>query len=457
MRWVLDVIAVALVGYVGACAPPMELSRGAVLREVAARYRRFYPAAGDPDPARDAGLLAPRFGAPAIVAEGGAFTVEVMERGGPVAVRARLARSDLADADLARCLDGAAVPGCWALDLAEVAREPVAGGAQAVTLAARAREAVPPGGFDLALASSVDAPARAPRAVWIEAVDPAAPRPLHVVQLSDLHVGARRHDAPARLARVLAEVNALAPDLVIVTGDLVEDGEDRTEVERAQAMLRTVGAPVLAVMGGHDVGTSFSARVHRSYGRGWENHARAFGPTLLQSTTLGGWDFVGFDTGPTTGAAVLDRGVAPSTVDALRGALDEARRDGRRGVVLFSHAPSRSSSWNRDRGLGRGWFGRMRWGGPAVEAAMLEAAGGGQRVLHLAGHTHWSDVFVAEPARDGRLRFARAPLAPSTRAALITTQSTTKSGYPLKHGARGFGYAELFLDEDLRLLRHQYP
>jgi hypothetical protein len=103
----------------------------------------------------------------------------------------------------------------------------------------------------------------------------------------------------------------------------------------------------------------------------------------------------------------------------------------------------------------------MRWGGDAFEALLLDAARDGQRVLHLSGHTHWSDVFEAEEGPRG-LRFARRAPSPcpteiAARAALINTQSATRSGYPLKRSARGWGFSELLLDGDeARLVRHRY-
>src|SRR5262249_37521544 len=52
---------------IGSCARPLPVHDSRwVLREVGARFREFYPAAGDPDLGRDAALLRPRFGLPAI-------------------------------------------------------------------------------------------------------------------------------------------------------------------------------------------------------------------------------------------------------------------------------------------------------------------------------------------------------------------------------------------------------
>jgi hypothetical protein len=125
----------------------------------------------------------------------------------------------------------------------------------------------------------------------------------------------------------------------------------------------------------------------------------------------------------------------------------------------MSHAPSRSSLFDDDRGLTRGNFGQMRWGGDAFEAMLLDAAARGQRVVHLAGHTHWSDVYVSG---DGPFGFARWP-APSpcwrtipAAVALVTTQSASQAGWPLRTSAHGHGFAELMLDDGVGVAHHRY-
>ena len=53
----------------------------------------------------------------------------------------------------------------------------------------------------------------------IELASPKVGHPLRLVQVSDVHVGSR---GPGFLPRVVRRVNALAPDAVLVTGDLVD-------------------------------------------------------------------------------------------------------------------------------------------------------------------------------------------------------------------------------------------
>jgi 3',5'-cyclic AMP phosphodiesterase CpdA len=72
-------------------------------------------------------------------------------------------------------------------------------------------------------------------------------RLLHV---SDLHVGAHEErDVEEQLRRL---VERLEPQLVVASGDLSHRGRPE-QLERAAAFLRSLGPPVLAVPGNHDI------------------------------------------------------------------------------------------------------------------------------------------------------------------------------------------------------------
>ncbi|MFZ0342685.1 MAG: metallophosphoesterase, partial [Gaiellaceae bacterium] len=72
-------------------------------------------------------------------------------------------------------------------------------------------------------------------------------RLLHV---SDLHTGTHEEqEVEHALARLVAQ---LEPQLVVASGDLAHRGR-RQELERAAALLRSLGPPVLAVPGNHDL------------------------------------------------------------------------------------------------------------------------------------------------------------------------------------------------------------
>ena len=70
-----------------------------------------------------------------------------------------------------------------------------------------------------------------------------------IAQISDLHFGAERPDVVAGLLRDLEEV---APDLVVVSGDLTQRAR-RSEFIAARAFLDRISCPRLVVPGNHDI------------------------------------------------------------------------------------------------------------------------------------------------------------------------------------------------------------
>ena len=433
-----------------------------MLQRIAADYRQFFPADGDPVPQRDAGLLRPRFGLPALVAVGEPFTVELLERGTPAALRLALVRGDLNAAQAARCVAASAAPaeGCFPLRVLDERREAVVVSASApaaarLLLTVQPAAAVPPHGYDLYLESAVDAPVRAPRSVWLRSPVPET-RPLRVAHLTDLHLGKGHADLRANLARIVAEVNAGQPDLVVVTGDLANRGTRCDLLAEARELLLGVQAPVVAVVGNHDLGFGPTPMLTTRYGAGWANFARAFHPYLMFSLRLGGWEFVGFDSGPSViSPRVLVRGLADDTIAALAETLATAHQQQRRGVVLFSHAPSRAALTTRGDPAHVGLFGRMRRGATAFEGVLLDAAPELQ-VIHLAGHTHWSDLFEATaPPGQRPVRFHRwaadalSPCVQPLRGqvSLITTQSASHTTFPYRRNGQGYGFTWLLLGE----------
>ncbi len=80
-------------------------------------------------------------------------------------------------------------------------------------------------------------------------------RPLKLVQLADTHAG--RDMSPDRLSRIVAGVNRLRPDVVVMTGDYISGNPDNwtlAETADAIAPLTDLKAPlgVFAVVGNHD-------------------------------------------------------------------------------------------------------------------------------------------------------------------------------------------------------------
>jgi 3',5'-cyclic AMP phosphodiesterase CpdA len=74
--------------------------------------------------------------------------------------------------------------------------------------------------------------------------------PLRILQVSDLHTGT--HEEPEVEAGLRRVVGELQPELVIVSGDITHRNR-REEHEHAGAFLRSLGPPLLAVPGNHDI------------------------------------------------------------------------------------------------------------------------------------------------------------------------------------------------------------
>ena len=86
-----------------------------------------------------------------------------------------------------------------------------------------------------------------------------------LVHLSDLHFGRERPDLIPPLLRA---VEALAPDLVAVSGDLTQRARSR-EFRAARGFLDALAAPVLVVAGNHDVPLHLPLRRLLAPWQGW--------------------------------------------------------------------------------------------------------------------------------------------------------------------------------------------
>jgi len=72
---------------------------------------------------------------------------------------------------------------------------------------------------------------------------------LRILHLSDVHFGS---EEPDLVAAVLASIPQLAPDLIVVSGDITQRGRLR-EFRRAREFLAALGFPYLVIPGNHDI------------------------------------------------------------------------------------------------------------------------------------------------------------------------------------------------------------
>lgn len=152
---------------------------------------------------------------------------------------------------------------------------------------------------------------------------PAQAPPMRVVLISDLHV-AGPETPPSRLARIVAQINALEPDLVLIAGDFEQERTITTRIydaAEATAPLAALRARygVVAVLGNHDYA-------------GWHKtdlppYLAKAGITLLRNTAT--------RRGPLTIAGADD----PYHGELRVHALDRAARALPGPTVVLSHTP----------------------------------------------------------------------------------------------------------------------
>lgn len=218
-------------------------------------------------------------------------------------------------------------------------------------------------------------------------------RPVRIALLSDIHIGTAAM-GPERLSRIVGQVNALKPDLVVIAGDFIFGHDPRGAAKLGPAMigpLRELRAPlgVTAVLGNHDYWTGPQAVRDQLAGAGvtvLENDAGPRGPIALGGI---GDDFSGH-----------------ADVDAT---IRAARAIGR-PIVLVTHSPDVAPDLPADA-----------------------------RLL-LAGHTHCGQVLVfghnVAPAVSRYGARYRCGLVREGARTVIVTAGLGTSGVPFRLGAR---------------------
>jgi predicted MPP superfamily phosphohydrolase len=105
---------------------------------------------------------------------------------------------------------------------------------------------------------------------------------LRVAQLSDIHVGPGT--SPEVIRDAVAQANAFAPDLVVLTGDFVS--RSPAEVEGVRALLAGLSAPTFAVLGNHDVTVNPSGTRDALRANGYEVLENAWTQLWLRGAPL---------------------------------------------------------------------------------------------------------------------------------------------------------------------------
>lgn len=96
-----------------------------------------------------------------------------------------------------------------------------------------------------------------------------------IAQVSDVHFGERRHDHEL-VTRCLSLLDAAAPDLILVAGDLTGEGYPEQYAE-AMRFLDRLPAPWFAIPGNHDERNVGWRTYERLIGERWHRHDVDFG------------------------------------------------------------------------------------------------------------------------------------------------------------------------------------
>ncbi len=144
-----------------------------------------------------------------------------------------------------------------------------------------------------------------------------------VLQISDTHLRAEPSTSPhnnsdARLQATIDAVRDVHPDLVLLTGDLADDGS-LAALQRVQTMVDVLSSPVLAVAGNHD---------------DIDNVRAVFGSTDMAE--VGSWRVLAVE------SAIPGHEHGSIDVEELMGRLD--RLDDRSTLIAIHHPPRSPST-----------------------------------------------------------------------------------------------------------------
>ena len=163
----------------------------------------------------------------------------------------------------------------------------------------------------------------------------ANPATFRVIQISDTHLVEEPSFFLENWAKLVRHINALAPDLVIHTGDVSFDGaSEEDQLQRASERLKDIACEALALPGNHDVGElpGPATRLEPEItAESCDRFARHFGQSRFQRD-LGKWRLVGCNALLFGSALDAEAAEWEHLEEAISGA-------GERRVAVFLHKP----------------------------------------------------------------------------------------------------------------------
>ena len=192
--------------------------------------------------------------------------------------------------------------------------------------------------------------------------------PTRLLHVSDLHFGG--HGASGVERGLQALIERTAPELVVASGDLTHRGRSDQHAAAA-AFLRSLGPPVLAIPGNHDIPYTFPGRFTRTFTefeRHWETTEPVFRSPTLHVVGLNSVRAWRHQSG----------GIRDTQLTRARELLSEASEGALRVVALHHHL------------IGAPW--RSRKKPVSRRSHVLAALVDSGAELILAGHIHQGAV-----------------------------------------------------------------
>jgi 3',5'-cyclic AMP phosphodiesterase CpdA len=239
-----------------------------------------------------------------------------------------------------------------------------------------------------------------------------------IAHVTDTHFGVRPGVAE-RSRRVVEAVSRLAPDVVIVTGDVADHGTTE-EYAEAREVLGALSRPVLWCPGNHDVREEFSSALYGS----------PAGRALDVAVEVGAFRFLMLDSlVPAVGGQRIDHGeLSEATLHWLDAQLSAS---GLPTFVCLHHPPV---------AMGIDWMDAIR----LRDAERLEAV--------LARHAHVLATLVGHLHSAAASTFAGRPLL--VGGGIASTATLPREGLPDLWYDVAPSYALHLVTDDLRLVTH---
>jgi 3',5'-cyclic-AMP phosphodiesterase len=117
--------------------------------------------------------------------------------------------------------------------------------------------------------------------------------PLRIAQISDIHVGELSFQ-PEVLSSIIDRINRMAPDVVVVAGDLTAAGYE-WEFEEAAEWLGQIEAPKVIIPGNHDSRNVGYVHFEHFFGERFSRYRQEFDPIRAERLKSSGFTVVAVD------------------------------------------------------------------------------------------------------------------------------------------------------------------